>query len=639
MAIGQLPLELEVPPWAFLSARKTPWWLEVECWSLGILSLAMLCLAPLVTPLSMAEATVGRAALEMLLSQEWVVPRCQDVPVPQLAPLQVWLVALISTVQGHVDAWSIRLPSLIAFWLTGQLLYAYCRQFMGTVGSLGAGLMFLTTVGVQMQLGSGTALPIAAFFLALALFSWHIGLLHDWPDLIQWVVPYFALTLAILSSGLFPALVFASSLTCYLILRRKEEYALTFGHLAGLLGCIGLTASWVLTYLSITGINPWWAGASPLGTANPLWSLVEHLVTFPLLVACTILLPWGLLLVVYLFADFRRHLGDARPAVQFISVCLLIPGALMWVDPRCTPSAALLLLPGITVLTAIVVQRSVESFPTSDWQFIWPTFLQGTVIVSFVGMGLTMALRGVLPEKNGPYPLGNARLVNHRHGVSLDRHHAVTRSASSSGVMGHGSHRTPDDSFDSTTHPRQSGASTVSHNPTTCHSQAAGGTDAGDQPGIHPGRRPAQIQPASAQAALARRPRDTRSPASRLLLHGKRTPKPATPLFMEAHLTPTGRSDSRISAETMAGVRPPGRFCHPCQFSGRTRCSYAANLTPIRIWHSVKGSGRQWSSLAGWQSSAGLAKFPPAAITHESPKPAGIMKMMFCEALPKTIGL
>lgn len=404
MAIGQLPLELEVPPWAFLSARKTPWWLEVECWSLGILSLAMLCLAPLVTPLSMAEATVGRAALEMLLSQEWVVPRCQDVPVPQLAPLQVWLVALISTVQGDVDAWSIRLPSLIAFWLTGQLLYAYCRQFMGTVGSLGAGLMFLTTVGVQMQLGSGTALPIAAFFLALALFSWHIGWLHDWPDLIQWVVPYFALTLAILSSGLFPALVFASSLTCYLILRRKEEYALTFGHLAGLLGCIGLTASWVLTYLSVTGINPWWAGASPLGTANPLWSLVEHLVTFPLLVACTILLPWGLLLVVYLFADFRRHLGEARPAVQFISVCLLIPGALMWVDPRCTPSAALLLLPGITVLTAIVVQRSVESFPTSDWQFIWPTFLQGTVIVSFVGMGLAMALRGVLPEKTAHIP-------------------------------------------------------------------------------------------------------------------------------------------------------------------------------------------------------------------------------------------
>lgn len=405
MAVGQIPLELEVSPWAFLTSRRTPWWLETECWVLGLIAFSMLWLAPLETPLSMPEATIGRAAREMLLSGDWVVPRCQEVPIPQIAPLQVWLIAIVATIQGDVDAWSIRLPTLLAFWLTVQLLYAYCRQFIGTVGSLGAGLMFLTTVGVQMQSGVGSALPITAFFLTFALLVWHIGWMEDWPDLIQWVVPYLTLALAILSSGIFPAVVFGSSLACYLFLRRKEEYAITLGHLAGLLLCGGLVGSWVLTYSVQTGINPWWAGSSnPLGQSNPLWALLEHLVTFPLLVAATMLLPWGLLLVVYLFDHFRRHLGDARPAVQFLSVCLLIPGALMWVDPRSTPAAALLLLPGISVLTAIVVQRSVEAYPTSDWQFIWPTFLRWMVTATIGGLAVAFAAKFFLPEKFASLP-------------------------------------------------------------------------------------------------------------------------------------------------------------------------------------------------------------------------------------------
>ena len=101
-----------------LQERSSGWWREKELWLLLLLLCGMYLTNLDGITIRGEESRRGRIAWEMLHSGNWYVPTMQDRPVFFRPPLQNALIATVATVHGEVDAWSLRIPSVIAILLT-----------------------------------------------------------------------------------------------------------------------------------------------------------------------------------------------------------------------------------------------------------------------------------------------------------------------------------------------------------------------------------------------------------------------------------------------------------------------------------------------------------------------------------------
>jgi hypothetical protein len=100
----------------------------------------------------------------------------------------------------------------------------------------------------------------------------------------------------------------------------------------------------------------------------------QHLVTYPLeIFGCT--LPWSLLLLGLLSPDLRRRLGEARPTVLFLITCLAVTFPTCWLVPGARGRYFMPLFPCLAPLIGLVVQRGVESEPSSFLRNVWRIFL------------------------------------------------------------------------------------------------------------------------------------------------------------------------------------------------------------------------------------------------------------------------
>src|SRR5262245_33061713 len=82
---------------------KARWWMELE---LGLLVLLVIgAFFVRMTDLSIRGEESRRAliAREMLQTGDFVVPRCQGVPLFSRPPLQNWLIGLVGLVRGDID--------------------------------------------------------------------------------------------------------------------------------------------------------------------------------------------------------------------------------------------------------------------------------------------------------------------------------------------------------------------------------------------------------------------------------------------------------------------------------------------------------------------------------------------------------
>src|SRR5207249_3359112 len=99
--------------------RKRPtWWLELELALLVVLVVAAYFTRMTALSVRGEESRRGLIAREMMNTGDWIVPRCQGIPLFSRPPLQNWLIALTATVRGDVDLVALRFPSDCAILLT-----------------------------------------------------------------------------------------------------------------------------------------------------------------------------------------------------------------------------------------------------------------------------------------------------------------------------------------------------------------------------------------------------------------------------------------------------------------------------------------------------------------------------------------
>src|SRR5438132_13793883 len=177
-------------PLPSLQRAHSKWWLELEL-ALLIVFVAGAYFTRM-TDLSIRgeESRRGLIAREMLQTGDWIVPRCQGVPLFSRPPLQNWLIALVALARGEVDAVALRLPSDCAMLLMVIVIYGYARTFMSRLGALTAGAAY-ASMGQVLELGRmGETDALFTAFVSGSLLIWHWCYVRGAPARLTWCLGY-----------------------------------------------------------------------------------------------------------------------------------------------------------------------------------------------------------------------------------------------------------------------------------------------------------------------------------------------------------------------------------------------------------------------------------------------------------------
>ena len=267
-------------------------------------------------------------ALEMLDSGEFVVPQVAGHTYYNKPPLFNWMVAASMALFGGADAWMVRLPSVLAWWLTGLLTFLVTDRFVDRVTATWATL-FTLTCGELLFYGSVLSGELDLFFAlivaaqAAAIFWFLRG--QQWTRM--FVVSWALAAAGFLTKGM-PAVAFqvlTVGVACigFGYRRRLADPR----QLAGLATFGLLVGAYLLAYSSRQPLGPFLVSlfeeaSQRTGLGSPVPDVLNGALRFPLVIL-QLLLPWSLLAV---------WLGDrevwprmwANPWVKF---CLLFCAA------------------------------------------------------------------------------------------------------------------------------------------------------------------------------------------------------------------------------------------------------------------------------------------------------------------------
>ncbi len=379
-------------------APNARWWLEWEFW-VALLMTALIYGSRLSeTPPTGEEPRRGQVAREMITSGDWIVPRQQGLPFLSRPPVQNWAIALVSMARGEIDPVAIRFPSVVAILLIVTLIYAYGRTFLSRLGALGAMLAF-ATMGLVLQFGwLGETEAIYTLVVAASLIVWRWADTTGRSPLWGWCGGYGLAALGMLTKGPQAPLYFIGGVALFLLATGRLRELLRWQHAAGLGLFLAIWLAWEVPFYLRVGPEAAWTmltGDIGMRFQDEAWMrTLRHFVEFPVsVVAC--MLPWCVLLLAYLWRDFRRSIAFAREDIWFLVLsigfasltCYLVPGARnRYLAP---------ILPLVALLIGLAVQQCCAAGASAPLKRLMRHFFIGMGAVA-AGLGLWIVLATAL---------------------------------------------------------------------------------------------------------------------------------------------------------------------------------------------------------------------------------------------------
>lgn len=296
-------------------------------------------------------------AREMLQSGDWIVPRIQGVPHKSRPPLQNWLIAAASVLTGSVDAWAIRLPSLLATLATTVLVYGYSHRRAGEPVAVLSATCYVTLYEVLEYGRLGETEAVFTVFVASSLLLWHWGHCERWNPWFTWPLCYLLAGCGMLTKGLQAPLYFAGGVGIFLLAHRRLREAFTLPHLFGLATLAMSVGAWQLAFICHTG----WDAGVEIYSHNIAARFIEptndsflaHLVIFPTEVFA-VMLPGSLLLLAAFHRVVRNRLSEQRSTIFFLAASAAWAFIFVWLPPGGRARYYMPLMPLIAVLTGLV---------------------------------------------------------------------------------------------------------------------------------------------------------------------------------------------------------------------------------------------------------------------------------------------
>jgi 4-amino-4-deoxy-L-arabinose transferase-like glycosyltransferase len=273
-------------------------------------------------------------ALEMLNSGEYIVPHMSGHTYFNKPPLFNWAVATSLYLFGGTEAWMVRLPSLVAFWLTGLFTFLATYRFVDRPAAIWATLFYLTC-GELLFYGTVMTGELDLFF-SLIVFLQASSILvfllrRNWSAL--FVVSYGFAAIGFLTKGM-PSVAFQGlTLVATLIAFGSWKRLFDPRHLIGLAVFGGLIGGYFYLYSLRAPVVPFLVSlveeASQRTAAGSRFSdLVSGSVGFPLVVI-KLLLPWSLLIVWLFRRSVWRDFWE-NPWTKFCLVFCAVNMPLYW---------------------------------------------------------------------------------------------------------------------------------------------------------------------------------------------------------------------------------------------------------------------------------------------------------------------
>lgn len=372
--------------------KRSKWWLEPELALLVVFVLGAYFTRMTDLAVRGEESRRGLIAREMLMTGDWIVPRCQGVPLFSRPPLQNWLIALISLARGGVDEVAIRFSSDCAVLLTVILIYAYGRTFLTRLGALTAGTAY-ASMGQVLELGRlGETDALFTLFVSASLLVWHLCYLRGDSHYLTWCLGYLFVALGMLTKGPQAPVYFAGVVGAYLLWMRNWRFALSRAHLTGIALFLVLFGAWQIPFalqLGAEGAGKMYVNDVGHRFLYATWmSFSTHLVEYPLeTLVC--LLPWSGLLIVWWNRRFRQTLGKAGTHAAFLAICLLVSFPTVWLPPGSRPRYFMSLYPCVALLAGLVANRVLRTRNAEEWRIVWPIFARGCAL-AMAGIALAV---------------------------------------------------------------------------------------------------------------------------------------------------------------------------------------------------------------------------------------------------------
>jgi 4-amino-4-deoxy-L-arabinose transferase-like glycosyltransferase len=331
-------------------------------------------------PIRGEETRRAEVATEILQTGDWIVPRQQGQPFLSRPPLGSYPIALFELLFGEGSLWAVRLPSVLATWLTTLLIYGYGRQFLSRFGALSAGFVF-ATMGMVLQMGR-LAETDAIFTLLVSgsLLLWHWGYSCHWRQPWPWLAGYLFAALGALAKGPQAPIYFLGAAVVYLAWRRDWRQLFSWSHLAGIGLFAAVVGAWQIPFYLATdwrSVREIWMSDVGLRFEDAGWTRAAmHLLIYPIGVLIS-MLPWSPLLPAYLFACFRKRIGEARPWVMFLAIGLAVAFPSCWLVPGAKERYFMPLFPCLALLIGLVIQRALAADAPRAMRLGWTLYLAG----------------------------------------------------------------------------------------------------------------------------------------------------------------------------------------------------------------------------------------------------------------------
>src|SRR5881396_998012 len=371
---------------------------------LGALAIVLLTWALIYLPSLGSIAIKGEEgrrilpAIRMLETGNYIVPQVGSNPYYRKPPLVNWLVAATFKISGVRNAWTARLPSVLAVLAVAMAVATIARPSLGPRGSIVAALIWMTNIGM---IEKGRLIEIEALYVSLcglAIIFWLSCLVQRKSPWLIWVPASIVLGLGLLAKG--PThLIFFYAIVLAVLWHMKEWRLLIHpAHFAGLAIMLGIFAVWAIPFLHSTTTHVAavkWSNQFTGRLQGIDFKFVSWIQNIPR--GLIYFLPWVLLFPFVRFSKFHDHaerrLARALAwgmAVPFVAVNL-VPGAVpRYSMPVIAPASWLLAMSYAG--RALQWPRGRETTGERTWAKIIALFVGLGLIIGAIGYPLTAVI-------------------------------------------------------------------------------------------------------------------------------------------------------------------------------------------------------------------------------------------------------
>ncbi len=285
-------------------------------------------------PLTLEEPRRGMIALEMIFSDNWIVPTQTGELYFRKPPVYNWLLIFSYKLFGNYSEFATRFFSIVSFLLMGAAFYRFGKRHIGERFAAYSSLLFLISVDILYYFSTLGEIDLFYSLITLSVFI----VIYDFGEKKRYfslfILAYFLSAIGFLTKGL-PSIPFLGiSLVTYFILKKDFRRLFSIPHLMGGIVFLVVVGGYFWLYSQYADPAGWkstlLSESSDRTTGAGFLGLLKHMVLFP---ADTIknISPACLLLVFLFRKDFKNTLRD-NPFILYLAVLFVANMLLYWVS-------------------------------------------------------------------------------------------------------------------------------------------------------------------------------------------------------------------------------------------------------------------------------------------------------------------